>query len=126
MADWKRMAKALILADGYIEEKKTEIIKKIILADGVVTKSEAEFLLDLRMNAAVAVESFHLFVFEVLKTAILADGTISPNEAIWLRRFILLDGEVDELEKAFLKDLQHSAKKTCPEFDELAKKYTER
>ena len=28
MADWKRLAKALILADGYIEEKEAEIIKK--------------------------------------------------------------------------------------------------
>jgi uncharacterized membrane protein YebE (DUF533 family) len=123
MADWKRMARALILADGYIEEKETEIIKKEILADGVVSKSEAEFLIDLRKSAPVAVENFHLFVFEVVKKAILADDFISPVEAKWLEKFILADGVVDDLEKAFLKDLHTSAQKTCPEFEELIKKY---
>src|SRR5580704_14218418 len=105
MADWKKMAKALILADGFIEEKETEIIKKEILADGVVSKSEAEFLIDLRKSASKAVQNFHLFVFEVVKKAILADGFISPDEAKWLQKFILADGVVDDLEKAFLKDL---------------------
>ncbi|HEV3439650.1 MAG TPA: hypothetical protein VG122_19960 [Gemmata sp.] len=123
MADWKKMAKALILADGFIEEKETEIIKKEILADGVVSKSEAEFLIDLRKSASKAVQNFHLFVFEVVKKAILADGFISPDEAKWLQKFILADGVVDDLEKAFLKDLKKSAKKTCPEFDALVKKY---
>jgi len=123
MADWKKMAKALILADGFIEEKEADIIKKEILADGVVSKSEAEFLIDLRKSASKAVQSFHLFVFEVVKKAILADGFISPEEAKWLQKFILADGVVDDLEKAFLKDLKKSAKKTCPEFDALVKKY---
>ncbi len=125
MADWKRMAKKLILADGYIEEKEAQIIKKEILADGIVSKSEAEFLIDLRKSASVAVESFHLFVFEVVKKAVLADGYISPDEARWLQKFILADGVVDDLEKAFLKDLKASAEKTCPEFELLVGKYAE-
>jgi hypothetical protein len=123
MADWKKMAKALILADGYIEEKETEIIKKEILSDGVVSKSEAEFLIDLRKSAPKAVQKFHLFVFDVVKQAILADGEISANEAKWLQKFILEDGVVDDMEKAFLKELKAGAKKTCPEFEELIKKY---
>jgi hypothetical protein len=55
MADWKKLCKQLILADGYIEEKETDIIRKEILADGVVSKSEAEFLIDLRNSAPKAV-----------------------------------------------------------------------
>jgi hypothetical protein len=124
MADWKKLAKKLILADGYIEEKEADLIKEAILEDGVVSKSEAEFLIDLRNSAKKAVQKFHLFVFEVVKKAILADGVISADEAKWLERFLLADGKVDELEKAFLKDLASSAKKTCPEFDALVKKYT--
>jgi len=123
MADWKKLAKALILADGYIEEKETEIIRKELLADGVINKSEAEFLVDLRNSAPKAVAKFHTFVFEIVKKAILADGDISAAEASWLQKFILADGKVDETEKAFLKDLKASAKKTCPEFEELIKKY---
>jgi uncharacterized membrane protein YebE (DUF533 family) len=124
MADWKKLAKNLILADGYIEEKETDIIKAEILADGVVNKSEAEFLLDLRKSAPKAVQKFHQLVFDVVKKAILADGDISAAEAAWLEKFITADGVVDDLEKAFLKDLKASAKKTSTEFDALLKKYT--
>ncbi|MBA4188859.1 MAG: hypothetical protein C0467_12750 [Planctomycetaceae bacterium] len=123
MADWKKLAKAVILADGYIEEKETDIIRKELLADGVINKSEAEFLVDLRNSAPKAVAKFHAFVFEVVKKAILADGDISPAEVTWLQKFILADGKVDDTEKAFLKDLKASAKKTCPEFDALIAKY---
>lgn len=123
MADWKKLAKSLILADGYIERKETEIIRKEILADGVVNKSEAEFLIDLRKSAPKAVNEFHQFVFEVVKKAILADGDISAQEAAWLEKFILADGKVDDTEKAFLQDLKASAKSVSAEFDALYKKH---
>ncbi|MDB5312932.1 MAG: hypothetical protein JWO38_7134 [Gemmataceae bacterium] len=123
MADWKKLAKDLILADGYIERKETEIIKKELLADGVISKSEAEFLIDLRKSAPKAVAEFHLFVFEVVKRAILADGDISAAEAAWLQKFILADGMVDDMEKQFLRDLKAAAKSTSSEFDVLYKKY---
>ena len=123
MADWKKVAKAVILADGYIEEKETAILKKEILSDGVVSKSEAEFLIDLRNSAPKAVQAFHAFVFDVVKQAILADGSIDSGEAAWLTKFVLADGKVDDMEKAFLTDLKASAKKTSPEFDALVKKY---
>lgn len=70
MADWKRLAKQLILADGYIEREETEIVKKELGADSVISKSEAEFLVDLRKSAPKAVVEFHQFVFEVVKKAI--------------------------------------------------------
>ena len=124
MADWKKLSKALILADGYIERKEVDIIKKELLADGVISKSEAEFLVDLRKSAPKAVKEFHDFVFDVVKKAILADGDVSKEEAVWLEKFITADGTVDDMEKAFLKDLKASAKKTSPEFDALIKKYT--
>ncbi len=123
MADWKRLAKALILADGIIEEKEAEIIKKEMLADGVINKSEAEFLVDLRNNATKAVKKFHEFVFGVVKKALLADGDISAAETLWLQKFILADGVVDDMEKTFLLDLKKSATQTSPEFEELLKKY---
>ena len=123
MADWKRLAKTLILADGYIERKETEIIKAEMLADGVISKSEAEFLVDLRKSAPKAVIEFHVFVFEVVKKAILADGEISKTEAEWLTKFLLHDGKVDDLEKKFLHELKAEAKKTSKEFDEILKQY---
>lgn len=123
MADWKKLAKDLILSDGYIERKETELIKKAILADGVVSKSEAEFLIELRKEAPKAVQEFHAFVFEVVKKAILADGEISAAEAVWLEKFITADGTVDDGEKQLLKDLKAGATKTCPEFEALVAKH---
>jgi uncharacterized tellurite resistance protein B-like protein len=123
MADWKRMARALILADGVIEEKETEIVRAELLAEGVINKAEAEFLIDLRKSAKKAVPKFHQFVFEVVKRALLADGVISAGEAAWLEKFITADGKVDEMEKAFLRDLKASAKQTSAEFEALLKRY---
>jgi uncharacterized tellurite resistance protein B-like protein len=123
MADWKKLAKDLILADGYIERKETELIKKAILADGVVSKSEAEFLLELRKEAPRAVAEFHSFVLDVVKKAVLADGDVSAAEASWLERFITADGKVDDQEKQLLRDLKAGAKSTSAEFDALFKKY---
>lgn len=123
MADWKKLAKALALADGYIEEKETEIIQREILADGVINKSEAEFLVDLRKSAPKAVAKFHQFVFEAVKKALLADGKISADETAWLQKFLLVDGKVDELEKQFLRDLKAAANKTSPDFDALVKQF---
>ena len=123
MADWKRLAKTLILADGYIEEKEAEIVKKEMLADGVINKSEAEFLVDLRNSAPKAVKKFHDFVFEVVKKALLADGDISAAETAWLQKFILADGKVDDMEKQFLRDLKAAAKATSPDFDALVKQF---
>ena len=123
MADWRRLAKSLILADGYIERREVDIIKKELLADGVISKSEAEFLIDLRRSAPKAVVEFHQFVFEVVKKAILADGAISKEEAAWLQKFILADGVVDDMEKQFLRELKAGAKSTSPEFDALYTKF---
>ena len=123
MADWKKLARDLILADGYIERKETDLIKKAILADGVVSKSEAEFLIELRNDAPKAVAEFHEFVFDVVKKAILADGDVSAAEASWLEKFITADGKVDDSEKQLLRDLKAAAPKTSPEFEALVKKY---
>ena len=55
MANWQKLAKALVLADGIVSEKETEILRKEFLADGVINKTEAEFLIDVRNTAPQAV-----------------------------------------------------------------------
>ena len=123
MANWPKLAKALVLADWIVIEKGTEIIQRELLADGVINKTEAEFLIDLRNSAPQAVAKFHLFVFEVVKKALLADGDITVAEVAWLEKFILADGKVDNLEKNLLKELKAGARKTCAEFEALVRKY---
>jgi uncharacterized membrane protein YebE (DUF533 family) len=121
MADWRKLAKALALADGRIDTKETTIIKNEIWADGKLDKSELEFLLGLKKEAKSVVTEFNKMLFSALKAAVLADGDISAKEAGWLRQFLYADGRIDDEEKKFLQDLKASAKATSPEFDALYK-----
>ncbi len=123
MADWKRLCRALILKDGTIGDKETDLITREFLSEGVINKSEAEFLIDLRNSASRAAQKFHEFVFDIVQKALLADGAISAAETAWLEKFLLADGKVDELEKAFLRRMKGAARQTSPEFEALIKKY---
>ena len=119
MADWKKLAKALALADGKIDTREAKIIKDEVWADGKLDKSELEFLLDLKKNAKSVVGDFNKMLFAAIKAAVLADGEISAKEAAWLRQFLYADGKIDDDEKKFLRDLKASARATCPEFEAL-------
>lgn len=121
MAEWRKLAKALALADGRIDTKETNIIKEAIWADGKLDKSELEFLLDLKKSATSVVREFNTMLFTALKAAVLADGDISAAEASWLRKFLYADGKIDDDEKKFLQELKAGAKSTSAEFDALYK-----
>jgi len=121
MADWRKLAKALTLADGRIDTKETEILRKELYADGKIDKSELEFLSDLRNSAGSCVAAFtHLFI-DAVKSNVLADGEISATEAAWLRKAIFADTKVDADEKKLLMELRAGAKKVAPEFEKLCK-----
>lgn len=123
MADWRKLSKELLLADGKIDEAETKIIREeLLLADNHIDDVELEFMLELKNSASGLTVSFNHLVFEAVKNNILADGKISPSEAEWLRRWILADGKVDAPEKKLLQELKAGAKQTCPEFENLYKK----
>lgn len=122
MADWRKLSKELLLADGKIDEAETRIIREELLADNRIDDTELDFLLELKRSANGLALSFNQLVFEAVKKNILEDGRISPSEAEWLRRWILADGKVDAPEKKLLQDLKAGAKQTCPEFENLYKK----
>jgi hypothetical protein len=56
MAEWRKVAKALALADGHITQKEVDILRTALLADGAVSKSEMDFLLELKAEAKSAVK----------------------------------------------------------------------
>jgi hypothetical protein len=121
MADWKKLAKAMTLADGRIDTKEVEILRKELFADKKIDKSELEFLTDLKNDASSCVQAFHDLYIDAVKTNVLADGTISDAEAAWLRKMIFADGKADEHEKKLLTELRSSAKSTSPGFNALCK-----
>src|SRR5262245_37292836 len=102
MADWRKLAKSLALADGKIDSREATIIRKEIFGDGKLDKSELEFLLEVKRGAQSVAPEYNEMLFKALKAVILADGDVSAKEAAWLRKFIFADGKVDADEKRFL------------------------
>jgi len=119
MADWKKLAKEALLADGKIDTREVEILRRSLFADDRIDKSELEFLADLRKSAKSTVKEFMKLFIEAVKNHILADGVITDTEAAWLRKTIFADNKVDADEIQLLKELKQAAKKTSPEFDKL-------
>jgi len=119
MADWRKLAKTALLADGRIDTKEVNIIRKELFADGRIDKSELEFLFELRKGATSAVQSFIQLLNDAIKSVVLADGTISDKEAAWLKKYIVADGKVDDAEKQLLRELKGSARSVSKEFEAL-------
>jgi uncharacterized tellurite resistance protein B-like protein len=119
MADWKRLAKRALLADGRIDEKEVQLVREELLADDRIDKSELEFLFELRNGATSTVRAFNQLFFQAVKKHLLEDGSISDAEARWLRKMIFADGTVDADEKKFLQELKNEARQVSGEFQTL-------
>ena len=122
MANWRQLAMSALLADGAIDEREVELLRKEFFADRRIDRAEMEFLLEARKKAASSAPSFEKLVFECLRSVILADDAISADETEWIRQFIYADGKVDAAEKHWMKELKCLAGKTCPEFEALYQK----
>lgn len=117
MADWRKLAKQILLADGQIDVREVGVVRRELFADGKIDEHELEFLWELKREAKAVAPAFTQLVFMALKNNIMADGIISPNEVVWLRRWLLADGKIDADEKKFLQELKSGAKQVCKEFE---------
>ena len=116
MANWRQLAMSALLADGVIDEREVEILRKEFFADRRIDRAEMEFLLEARRKAKSCAASFEQLVFDALRSVILADGYISPEETESIRQYIFADGKVDAAEKHWLRELKLLADRVCPEF----------
>ncbi len=121
MASWKKLAKALLLADNQIDDQKTQIIRDALFADGTVDKNELEFLQDLRNTAGNCSSAFTQLFLDGVRNHVLEKGKVSGDDAKWLRKAIFADGKIDDSEIQLLKDLQTGARKVSKEFERLYK-----
>src|SRR5262245_12040771 len=119
MADWKKTARAFLLADGAIDEREVAVLRKELFADGRIDEVEMDFLLELRHAARKLAPSFHYLMIEALKNYCLAGDRIRPGTASLLRRWIFADGKVDLGEKRYLQEVRAAARQVPPDFDEL-------
>jgi hypothetical protein len=121
MADWRKLAKALTLADGTIDDREVSILRDELFADGEIDESELEFLGELRNEAEGASPAFMGLYAQAVKAHVLADGDISDAETAWLRKAIFADGRVDADEKRLLQELKGQARSTAPSFQQLCR-----
>src|SRR5262245_24873301 len=119
MADWKKTARAFLLADGAIDEREVVVLRKELFADGKVDEVEMDFLLELRNAATKLSPSFHTLVIDAMKSCFLAGDAIKPGAASLLRRWIFADGKVDFGEKKYLQELRAAAKQVPKDFEDL-------
>jgi hypothetical protein len=116
MANWRQLAMSALLADGAVDEREVEILRKEFFADRRIDRAEMEFLLEARRKATSCAPSLEKLIFEALRSIILEDGVISPEETVWIRQYIFADGKVDAAEKHWLTELKCLADRVCPEF----------
>jgi hypothetical protein len=64
MAEWRKVAKAAILADGHVSEKEVDILRTEIFADNKVSKSELEFLKEVKADAKTTVKALDILIQE--------------------------------------------------------------
>jgi len=119
MADWRKLLKDVLLADGVIDDDETALLEREIMDDGVVDADELAFLVELRNHASESSAVFTKFFFSALKGNLLEDGIIDADEAASLREILYADGVIDDDEKQFMRELKQEAKELCAEFNTL-------
>lgn len=119
MADWKKLLKDVLLADGAIDADESKLIEAELIADGVIDEEEVDFIVELRNEATACSPEFIKFFFTALASNILEDGVVDASEAAKLREILFADGVIDADEKAFLTEIKSKAKSTSPEFEAL-------
>jgi hypothetical protein len=120
MAEWRKLTKALILAEGHIDTKEVRILRQAFLDYDCIDQEELLFLKELRNQAKSYVKPFTELYIDSIKNYMLADGGyLNPEKAKWLHQAIFADGQVDEDEKHLLRELKTEARQISPEFEAL-------
>src|ERR1700730_15866817 len=91
-----------ILATGKVDTPKLEVLRQEMHAHGNIERPEADFLVEVHKRAQHLTPAFDHFFFRAIKEHILAHRRIAVEEAVWLRRMVFADGEIDDEERKFL------------------------
>jgi uncharacterized tellurite resistance protein B-like protein len=125
MADWRKLAVQVLLADGVIDDTEVKILRKELWADGKIDKDEVNFLIELRNQAQKKARggelspAFENLFFKAIEQNVMEDGVIDAKEANWLRKMLFADGKIDAREKKFLQKIKKEATKVSPAFQAL-------
>lgn len=107
-----------MLADDRLDGHELEALCDLMYADEVIDRHEAEFLIDLYQRVERVSPGFETFVHGAVCRH-LAGGEINPEEAVWLRRVVSVDGRVTERGKRLVRAVGSEESRGGPEFDAL-------
>jgi hypothetical protein len=120
MADWRKLALDVVLADNVIDDNEVRVLRKHLYEDGKIDRKEVDFLVELRTLAQrknrgePLSPAFERFFVKAIEDYILEDGEISTTEAKWLQNMMWGDGKVnaakiDATQKRLLTTLKNKA-----------------
>ncbi|MFL5343092.1 MAG: hypothetical protein ACJ8F7_23420 [Gemmataceae bacterium] len=122
MADFERMARDLISADGKIDDTEVRVLRKHLYEDGKITHSELTFLMELKKRAKRKSQSFDRFYLKAAGDSIL-DNRLVSHEEIGIIKKIIADKKLPAAEvKRFLNHIKKEAKPNVA-FDKLHAAY---
>ena len=105
-----------LLADGVIDANEVKELEAILYEDGVIDKNEADFLFELNNSVSGKnnAPEWKDFFVKAITSFVLDDeqsnGEIDENEAMYIYNQIKGDGQIDDIEKALLKNLKSKSK----------------
>jgi len=118
MLDFRQREQA-ILANGRVDDRELEALRRQLYAGGTVGRPGADFLVELHKRVQHRTPAFEHFFYQAIKDHILADGRIDAEEVAWLRRMLFADGQFHDEGRKFLHELKGEAGQVSREFEVL-------
>ena len=117
-----RELKSQILIDDAIEDPEVRVIRDHVKGDGRIDLDDLKFLVELHCEAKRVCAAFHQLLFAAMKEHILEDGVVFLSEQFYLLKALYADGEIDDEERAFLRDLKRETREVTPEFEAMCER----
>ena len=124
MADYRKLAIALMASDGKIDSAETRLLKKALYADGRISRDEVAFVAELRAAVvkkakALPTTNIDKFFLVCLHDNVLGNGIISVDEVHLIKTYVVGDKKLVGHAKKFMDGLKAKATQIPAEFDAL-------
>ena len=106
---------AAVIADGVVDAAEAKKLRERLYADKVIDRKEAEFVFDVNdaVSGSANDPAWQALFVDAICDYVLKDeaspGAVDGGEAAWLLERIQRDEQVDDTERAMLKELARRA-----------------
>lgn len=111
--------KQSVLTKGRVDGTDLEALRRQVYSSGKIERQDADYLVELHKRVQHMTPAFEKFFYQAIKDHVLARGRIDAEEATWLRKMLVADGQLKDEERKFLHELKGEAKAVSSEFEAL-------